>query len=182
MHREANEECLQPEAVRRARIDQPEAADRSLGTEDRLLQPRHAIGSGQTNDRRFDARTRLPPRKGLAIEVSPAHTGEEHATDPTQDTDWRQHRFDERKTQLGVRKRGLRAEELEILIAAQLGVAAEVDEVRDLAPALETAKSQRQQPCRTKTRVMPDIRVDRLTREETTNRRRGFVRQAHRPT
>src|SRR6185369_6633710 len=110
MHREANEECLQPEAVRRARVDQPEAADRGLGTEHRVLQPRHAIGSRQTNDRRFDARTGLPPRKGLAIEVSAAHAGEEHAADAAEDPERREHRFDKRESQLGIGERSLRTE------------------------------------------------------------------------
>src|SRR5262245_9534818 len=104
MDREADEECLQTEAVRGACVDKAEAADRRLRTENRLLQPCHAIRSRQTDDRRFDARPRFPPRKGLAIEMGAAHAGEEDATDTAEDAKRCQHRFNERESELGIRK------------------------------------------------------------------------------
>src|SRR4029453_14448799 len=116
MHRKANEECLQPEAVRRARVDQAEAPDSGLGREHWPAQPCHTLRGFQSDDGCFDARARLPPRKGLAIEMGAAHAGEEYAADAAEDPERREHRFDEREAEFRVRKRGLGAQELEILV------------------------------------------------------------------
>ena len=67
----------------------------------------------------------------LVVEPRAADVGEEHAADAADDADRRQRRLDQREAQLGVGEHGVLSGELQVVVAAQLRVAAEVGEVRD---------------------------------------------------
>ena len=87
----------------------------------------------------------LPELETGVVEVGAAGTGEEHAADAAENPNGRQHRLDQGEAQLGIGVEHVVADELQVLIAAQIGVATEVVERRLVAPALEAAAAQRQQ-------------------------------------
>ena len=62
-------------------------------------------------------------------------------------------------------KNALLADELEVVVAAHLGVAAEVQEVRVAAPALEALEPEREHAVGHQPLVVPHVDVDRLPRE-----------------
>src|SRR5579862_381453 len=158
--REAERERLEAEAVRRAAVLQPESADvaRRAVNQQRIavhILPRSAGGIHLiADDRRADfRRTRgeLVPAavagigRRLAVEPRAADARKKRPADTADDANRRQRRLDERKAELGVGKDRVLSGELEVVVAAELGVAAEVQEVGGVAKALEAAHARRQQ-------------------------------------
>src|SRR6185295_6934384 len=119
------------------------------------------------------------PLELLAIEAAAAEVAEEDAADAAEHAERREHRLDEREAELGVEERRLAAHELEVVVAAHLGVAAEVEEVGRAAPALEPAAPQRQQPGRADALVEAQVDVGRLPIERVADLWRDLVAQAH---
>ena len=140
--REAERKRLEADAVRSARIHQPQSVDARRRSEHRRLA---ADALRVADDRGVRVGAVRQPLERLPVEVPAAHVREEHAADAAKDAERREHRFDERETQLGVQERRLRTEELEVFVTAHFRVAAEIHEVGCVTPALESAGAERQQ-------------------------------------
>ena len=71
--------------------------------------------------------SRRPDLHRDALVAGGAEVEEEHAAQAADHADRRQRRFDQREAQLGVGEERLVAEELQVVVAAHLRVAAEVE-------------------------------------------------------
>src|SRR6185295_16508460 len=100
------------------------------------------------------------------------HAGVSDAAKAADHADWSQCRLDQREPQFGIEEERLVAEELEIVVAAQFGVAAEVHVARELSPALEPARAERQHAISREAEIVARVDVGRLPRQETADRRR----------
>src|SRR6185503_2563313 len=89
---------------------------------------------------------------------------EHHSAQAADDTDRHERRLDEREAQLRVREERLVAEELQVVVAAELRVAAEIDVPGELAPALEPAGAEREDAVRAEPHVITHVQIGGLTR------------------
>ena len=71
------------------------------------------------------------------------------------------------------------AGELEIFVAAHLGVAAVEEEVGIVAPALEALQAQGEQAAAAEALIPADVAVDDLALQRVADLRRHFIRQPH---
>ena len=78
---------------------------------------------------------RVSSWNGWLLKPDGAAVDEEHAAQPAEHADRREHRLDEREPQFDVGEKALLADELQILVAPHLRVAAEVEESRDCGPS-----------------------------------------------
>ena len=84
----------------------------------------------------------------------------------------------DRESQLGIGEEPLVAEELEVVVAAQLGVAAEVDVAGELAPALVAARAEGEHAVGAEPQVVARVTVERLARQQAAAARGVFVARA----
>ena len=95
-----------------------------------------------------------------------AETAEGDAAQAANHAERRQRRLDQRESQFGVQEERLVAEELEVVVATQFGVAAEVHVAREFAPALEPAGAERQHAVGGEPQVVARVDVDGLARQK----------------
>src|SRR5690606_35711482 len=98
----------------------------------------------------------------LAFPAGAADVEEERAAHAAEDANRRGHGVDEREAELGVQEERVLPDEGQVLVAAQLAVAAEEEEVRVVAPAREAARAQGQESRPADPEVLAGIGVERL--------------------
>ena len=103
------------------------------------------------------------------------HAGIRHAAQATDDAERCQRRFNQRESKFGVQEERLVSQELQVVVATQFGVAAEIHVAREITPALEPARAERQDAVGGQPQVVPRIDVCRLSREQAANRGRDLV-------
>src|SRR5581483_5853686 len=164
--RESEDEALEADAIRRASVSQAEAADVHV-----FVYGRAAAGGGLL--RAVDVDQRLvglsltghelvAGLRVLLLEVRGADVGEEDAADAAEHADRRQHRLHQREPELGVGEEALVADEGQIVVAAQLGVAAEVEEVGIASPAVEAAQAERRDTVASDALIPAHVSIHRL--------------------
>src|SRR4029079_11388308 len=80
----------------------------------------------------------------LTLVAGCAEVEEEDAAQAADNADRRQGRFDHREAQLGIGEESFVAEEREVVVAPQFGVATEVEVPGELTPALVAARAESQ--------------------------------------
>ena len=100
----------------------------------------------------------------LVVEPAAADVREEHAADAADDAERRQRGLDERESQLRVGEHDVLPGELEVIVAVQLGVAAEVRKVGKVAEALEPSEARCKQAVGAEPQVVPQVGLDGLAR------------------
>ncbi len=140
MHREAEREGLEADAIRGAGVDEAEAVnDPGFAEErdgDRL--PLRTGHDRAPEQRRFHRRVAARYLEGGCIlERRRTDVREERAANAAKNADGRRHRVNQREAQFGVQVERVLADERQVVIAAHLGVAAEVVEARVFTPAAE---------------------------------------------
>ena len=101
---------------------------------------------------------------GWPLNQRAADVGEEHAANAADDADRRQRRLNQREPQLRVGEHRVLPGELQVVVAVQLGVAAEVGEIGEIAEALEPLEARCQQSAAAESQVVAQIGFDSLAR------------------
>lgn len=96
------------------------------------------------------------------VPLSGAADVEEEVAHAAELADGRQHGGDDRKAQLGIGVERLLSKQAQVVVAVQVGVAAEVGEVWILTPALEPAIAQREQARGAEAHILTRFEVDGL--------------------
>ena len=166
---EADGESGETEAVRGSRVVQTEPADAERRAENRL--GRLPLDVGEVVRAVPDYRPHPLLVRGeqvprLAGDGGGADVEEEGTPNTAEDADWRRHRLDEREPQLHVAVKRLVAQEVQIFVAAHLRLSTEEDEVGKIAPTVEGAPAERQDPVLRDPQVVAGVEVDCLTGQE----------------
>src|SRR5262249_14229434 len=99
----------------------------------------------------------------LTVEPAAADVGKEHTAYPSDNADRRQSRLDDRESKFGVGEDRLLTDELEVVVAPHFRVAAEIDEIRKVAEAVEPAETQRKNAVAGQPLVKADVGIESLT-------------------
>ena len=105
-------------------------------------------------------------RAGRAtVQAGAADASEDHAAHPAEHADGRQHGLDEREAEFRVGEEALVAHELQVVVAAQLGVAAVEEVVRRPARAVEPAEAEGRHAGGGDALVVAEVAVEGLPRQ-----------------
>ena len=124
---------------------------------------------------RAEARGRRPSEQ-----ARPADAGEEHGPHAAEHADRREHRLDQREPQFRVGEEALVADKLQVVVAAQFGVAAVVEVVRRVSRAVEAAEPERRDAVGRDALVVAEVAIERLPRQRVAELRRDGVRRPER--